>query len=150
MPSSPDVLGYEQERRELAHKLHVDPYTTNPVLVPLLDKIATAAFRAHLAVNVAISAAVPGSMAITGTTMVSNWVWDTPRADLIVRNQNKLKELGVPDQTIRAFINNARFPLSVQTDFQPENHEAIFPQFPAVPTLPCSRAQFNRRSRRVS
>jgi len=112
-----DVLGYEQERRELAHKLHVDPYTTNPVLVPLLDEIATAAFRAHLAVNVAISVAVPGSMAITGTTMVSNWVWDTPRADLIVRNQNKLKELGVPDQTIRALVNNARFPLSVQTDF---------------------------------
>lgn len=112
-----DVLGYEQVRRELAHKLNVDPYTTNPVLVPLLDEIATVAFRARVAVNVTISVAVPGSIAITGTTMVSNWVWDTPRADLVVRNQNKLKALGVPNQTIRAFANNARFPLSVQTDF---------------------------------
>src|SRR4051794_24862581 len=34
-----DLLGYEQVRRELAKKLGVDPYTTNPVLAKKLDEI---------------------------------------------------------------------------------------------------------------
>ena len=112
-----DVLGYEQEKRELAKELGVDPYTTNPVLAPLLDEIAQVAFTAHAGVNLAISAAVPGAMAITGVRMISSWVWDTPRADLIVRNRNRLKEMGVPDQTVSSFMNNSAFPLSVQTNF---------------------------------
>ena len=48
-----DILGYEQERRELAKQLDVDPYTTNPVLAPLLDEIAQVAFTAHAGVNLA-------------------------------------------------------------------------------------------------
>lgn len=112
-----DILGYEQERRELAKQLDVDPYTTNPVLAPLLDEIAEVAFTAHVGVNLAISAAAPGAMAITGVRMVSNWVWDTPRADLIVRNNKTLKEMDVPDQTVSLFMNNSAFPLSVQTNF---------------------------------
>jgi hypothetical protein len=112
-----DILGYEKERRELAEKLDVDPYTSNPVLAPLLDEIATVAFRAHVGVNVAMSMAVPGSITITCTTMVSNWVWDIPRAGLIVRSKNKLKDLGVPDASVNAFTNNIAFPLSVQTSF---------------------------------
>lgn len=112
-----DILGYEQERRELAKQLDVDPYTTNPVLAPLLDQIAEVAFTAHAGVNIAVSAAVPGAMAITGVRMISTWVWDTPRADLIVRNQKTLKEMGVPEHTIRTFMQNSAFPLSVKTNF---------------------------------
>jgi hypothetical protein len=112
-----DILGYEQERRELAKQLDVDPYTTNPVLVPLLDEIAQVAFTAHAGVNLAITATVPGATAITGVRMVSNWVWDTPRADLIVRNRKALKEMGVSDEAIHAFMQNSAFPLSVETNF---------------------------------
>jgi hypothetical protein len=112
-----DVLGYEQEHRHLAKELNVDPYTTNPVLAPLLDEIARVAFTAHAGVNIAISATVPGAMAITGTRVVANWVWDTPRADLIVRNKNKLQAMGVSDSTAQTFMNNSAFPLSVQTNF---------------------------------
>jgi hypothetical protein len=32
--------GYEQERRELAKKWGVDPYTSNPILAKKLDQIA--------------------------------------------------------------------------------------------------------------
>lgn len=112
-----DILGYEQEHRHLAKELNVDPYTTNPVLAPLMDEIARIAFTAHAGVNIAISATVPGAIAITGTTMVANWVWDTPRADLIVRNKNTLQQLGVPASTAQSFMNNRAFPLSVQTEF---------------------------------
>ena len=112
-----DVFGYEQERRELAKKLHVDPYTTNPVLSRQLDDFALVAFRAHVAVNTTMSVLVPGSMAITATRVVSAMVWDTPKADLIVQNEKRLKELNVPDSQIKALERNRVLPLSVQTAF---------------------------------
>jgi hypothetical protein len=112
-----DVFGYEQERRELAKKLHVDPYTTNPVLSKQLDDFALTAFRAHVGVTTTMSVFIPGSMAITATRVVSQWVWDTPRADLIVQDEKGLRELNVPEATIHTFMRNPRFPLSVQTAF---------------------------------
>src|SRR5215831_6974547 len=112
-----DVFGYEQERRELAKKLHVDPYTTNPVLSKQLDDFALTAFRAHVGVTTTMSVFIPGSMAITATRVVSQWVWDTPRADLIVQDEKGLQELNVPETTIHTFMRNPVFPLSVQTAF---------------------------------
>ena len=112
-----DVFGYEQERRELAKKLHVDPYTTNPILAKQLDDFALTAFRAHVGVTTTMSVFIPGSIAITATRVVSAWVWDTPKADLIVKNQNSLEEIGVPESKIKALTNNRTFPLSVQTEF---------------------------------
>jgi hypothetical protein len=112
-----DVFGYEQERRELAKRLQVDPYTTNPILTEQLDDIALTAFRAHVGVTTTMSVFIPGSIAITGTRIVSTWVWDTPRADLIVMNQNKLEELSIPEATIKSFMRNPAYPLSVQTAF---------------------------------
>jgi hypothetical protein len=112
-----DIFGYEQERRELAKKLHVDPYTTNPVLSKQLDDFALTAFRAHVGVTTTMSVFIPGSMAITATRVVSQWVWDTPRADLIVQDEKALEELKVPEARIRTFMRNPVFPLSVQTAF---------------------------------
>jgi hypothetical protein len=112
-----NVFGYEEERRHLAKQLHVDPYTTNPVLSKQLDDFALTAFRAHVGVTTTIGILVPGSMAITATRVVSAWVWDKPKADLIVQDQNTLDQLGVPDQVIKAFMQNPVFPLSVQTEF---------------------------------
>jgi hypothetical protein len=112
-----DVFGYEQERRELAKRLQVDPYTTNPILTEQLDDIALTAFRAHVGVTTAMSVFIPGSIAITGTRIVSTWVWDTPKADLIVMNENKLEGLGIPEHSITAFMRNSAYPLSVQVAF---------------------------------
>jgi hypothetical protein len=56
-------------------------------------------------------------MAITATRVVSTWVWDKPKADLIVQDQNTLDQLGVPDHVIKTFMQNPVFPLSVQTEF---------------------------------
>jgi hypothetical protein len=109
-----DVLGYEQERRQLAKKLGVDPYTTNPVLSQKLDQIAWVSFAGRLGVSVTMAAAVPGSMVMTGVRTVDNLVWDTPRGDLIVRIENKLKEMKVPEATSRAFMHNPAIPLSLQ------------------------------------
>ena len=112
-----DVFGYEQERRELAKRLQVDPYTTNPILTQQLDDIALTAFRAHVGVTTTMSVLIPGSIAITGTRIVSTWVWDTPKADLIVKNQSRLEGLNIPENSVRAFMRNSAYPLSVQTAF---------------------------------
>ncbi len=109
-----DMLGYEQERRELAKKLGVDPYTTNPILAKKLDEIATTSFRARVGVNTAISVFVPASIILTGVRTMDNLVWDTPRGDLIVRVQTRLEELQVPKEQISAFMHNAAIPLSLQ------------------------------------
>ena len=112
-----DIFGYEQERRELAKRLHVDPYTTNPVLSKQLDDFALTAFRAHIGVTTTMSVFIPGSIAITATRVVSQWVWDTPKADLIVQNQERLETLKIPDAEVQTFMRNPAFPLSVQTAF---------------------------------
>jgi hypothetical protein len=112
-----NVFGYEQERRELAKKMHVDPYTTNPILSKQLDDFALVAFRAHVGVTTTMAVFIPGSMAITATRVVSTWVWDTPKADLIVKDQKGLERLKVPQRVIQTFMKNPVFPLSVQTEF---------------------------------
>jgi len=109
-----DALGYEKARRELAKKLGVDPYTTNPILAKKLDQIARISFYGRLGVNTAISVAVPASMIITGVRVTDNLVWDTPRGDLIVRVNTKLEELQVPKKQIHAFMHNHAIPLSLQ------------------------------------
>ena len=109
-----DVLGYEQVRRELAKKLGVDPYTTNPVLAKKLDEIATTAFRARVGVNTAISVFVPASIILTGVRTMDNMVWDTPRGDLIVRVENRLQELNVSPTQRSLFLNNPAIPLSLE------------------------------------
>jgi hypothetical protein len=109
-----DALGYEQERRKLAHELGVDPYTTNPILSRKLDQIAWVSFAGRLTVSAAISVAVPGSMIITGIQTMDTLVWDTPRGDLVVRVQKKLEELNVPRDQIDCVSHNPAIPLSLQ------------------------------------
>src|SRR5262249_55258138 len=109
-----DMLGYEKVRRELAKKLGVDPYTTNPVLTKKLDEIATTAFRASVGVNAAISVAVPGSIILTGVRTMDNLVWDTPRGDLIVQVANKLQEFKVTPTQRSLFLTNPAIPLSLE------------------------------------
>lgn len=110
-----DALGFEQERRLLAKELEVDPYTTNAVLAKQLDEVAWVAFSARLGVDTLVAVAVPGSIAIAGTSFANDLVWDTPRGDLVVRDEAALETLGVPPEHRRALAENRTFPLSVQT-----------------------------------
>jgi hypothetical protein len=88
-----DIFGYEQERRELAKKLHVDPYTTNPVLSKQLDDFALTAFRAHVGVTTTMSVFIPGSMAITATRVVSQWSGTRPEQTSLLRTKKGCRNL---------------------------------------------------------
>ena len=108
------ALGYDQVRRNLARQLHVDPYTTNPILKEKLNHVAWVMFSARLAVNTAISVAVPGSMLITGVEFTNDLVYQTPKGDLILLVEKKLQDIGLSQGEIAAFSHNNAIPLSVQ------------------------------------
>jgi len=107
------ALGYDQVRRDLARKLHVDPYSSDPILTKRLNKVAWVMFSARMTVSAAMMA-VPGSMIITAVTVTNDLVYQTPRADLIILVQKKLKSIGLSQEEIVTFTTNTAIPLSLQ------------------------------------
>jgi hypothetical protein len=107
---SRDALGYEQERRQLAKELKVDPYTTNPILAAKLDEVAWVTFSARLGINALTAVFIPGSMALSGTTFTTDLVWVTPTAELLCLNEQKLRDMGLGDEVVRALTRNPGTP----------------------------------------
>lgn len=107
------ALGYDQVRRDLARKLHVDPYTSDPILTRKLNKVAWVMFSARLTVDAAMMA-VPASMIISGVEFSDDLVYQTPKADLVLLVQKKLKSMGLSQEEIAAFSTNTAIPLSLQ------------------------------------
>jgi len=108
------ALGYDQLRRQLAHKLRVDPYSSNPILMKKLNHVAWVMFSAHMMVDTAISVAAPGSMLITGVQVTDDLIYQTPKADLILLVESKLRQMGLSSTEIAAFSHNPAIPLSLQ------------------------------------
>ena len=115
--STINVLGFEQERRNLAKRLSVDPYTTNPILAAKLDDVAWVAFSGRFAVNTTMSVLMPFSMAVSATSIANDMVWDTPPADLINLNEKKLLAMGATEAQARGLLRNQYYSLTVVTAF---------------------------------
>ena len=107
------ALGYDQVRRDLARKLHVDPYSSDPILTKKLNSVAWVMFSARLTVDAAMMA-VPGSIIISGTEFTNDLVYQKPKADLILLVQKKLQNMGLSQEEIVSFISNSAIPLSLQ------------------------------------
>jgi hypothetical protein len=107
------ALGYDQVRRDLAKKLHVDPYSSNPILTKKLNKVAWVMFSARLTVDAAMMA-VPASIIISGVEFTNDLVYQEPKADLIILVQNKLQNFGLSQEEIASFISNSAIPISLQ------------------------------------
>jgi hypothetical protein len=107
-----DPFGYNKARREWAKKLNIDPYTSNPVLQPLLDDAAKATFAGNFAVGM-----VTGVVGMTATleTTLQDAVWNTGPNDLLKINEGKLLSLGVAPRTVRDFYRNKWFTPTLQT-----------------------------------
>jgi hypothetical protein len=110
-----DVLGFEQERRGLAKRLNVDPYTTNPVLSEKLTDIAWVAFSGRFGVGAATAVIVPFSSVLTLTSATRDIIWDTPPGDLILQNQKRFAVTGASEEQVRALMTNKWYSLSVLT-----------------------------------
>jgi hypothetical protein len=109
-----NALGYDQVRRDLARKLHVDPYSSDPILTKELNHMAWVMFSARVMVDTAVSVAVPSSMLITGVEFTDDLIYQTPKGDLILLVQKKLKNIGLSQEEIAAFTHNDAIPLSLQ------------------------------------
>ena len=109
-----DAFGYDERRRELAKQIGVDPYTTNPVLAKKLDDIAWAAFAGGLGIT-ALKTAVPASMIVSTSTMLTGWVYDTPPGDLKVRNEKALLAMGVSQEEVDHLLRHRWYTLTLQT-----------------------------------
>jgi len=111
-----DPFGFNKARREWARELGIDPYTTNPVLRARLDEVARATFAGNFAVNVTIGLAVaPLQYAATFDTVVRDAVWNIPAIDLVARNEQSLKAMGIAGRRVRDFFRNRWFTPSLQT-----------------------------------
>jgi len=107
------ALGYDQVRRDLAKKLHVDPYSSDPILTKKLNSVAWVMFSARLTVDAAMMA-VPGSIIISGVEFTNDLVYQKPKGDLIIFVQKKLQNFGLSQGEIATFISNSAVPLSLQ------------------------------------
>ena len=99
-------------RRQWAHKLGVDPYTTNPVLAKKLDDVAWAAYAGGFAMNFAPIPPVVGMAASVNTL-----VWQLPPADIAKKNDAALLKMGVGEPARKAFLKNRFFTPTIQTAF---------------------------------
>ncbi len=111
-----DPFGYNKARRDWARQLNIDPYTSNPVLRPLLDNASAASFAGSFAINTAISAVSMGANLVVGfDTDVRDAVWNQPPVDLTRQNESRLLAMGVSGRTTRDFLRNRWFTPSLQT-----------------------------------
>ncbi len=118
MPSAftGDPFGYNKARRDWARQLNIDPYTSNPVLRPLLDNASAASFAGSFAINTAISAVSMGANLVVGfDTDVRDAVWNQPPVDLARQNESRILAMGVSGRSTRDFLRNRWFTPSLQT-----------------------------------
>jgi hypothetical protein len=109
------VLGFEQERRNLAERLGVDPYTTNPVLSERLTDVAWVAFSGRFVITAASVILVPYSLVMSGVTVTYKTVYDTPAADLVNMVTAIFGETGASPGHVQALVQNPQYSLSVLT-----------------------------------
>jgi hypothetical protein len=110
-----DVLGWEEERRALAKRLGVDPYTTNPVLAEKLSDFAWVTFSGRVGLNLAVSVVVPFSMILTATSVTNDMVWDLKPADVLKANAGKLATMGASEAQVTALLKNPWYSLTMLT-----------------------------------
>lgn len=109
-----NALGFDESRRQLAKRLGVDPYTTNPVLAERLNEVAWAAFAGQVSVRVA-TMFVPGGLILSTSNRLTELVWDSRPGDLQLEIEQTLREIGVDQASIDQLLSHRWYSLSMQT-----------------------------------
>lgn len=103
-----DALGINKAKRQLAQKVGIDPYTTNPILAARLDELATAAFAGGVSIDVVLAVTTAGvGTAISVTRTVSDLAWTMPPDAVRVRNDEELAAFGVDKAARDRLLGNA-------------------------------------------
>jgi len=111
-----DPLGYNQQRREWAQRLKVDPYTFNGALSDKLGEVASVTFASSFPVNVAFGAVIaPLYYAQQFNEQATLEAYQTPALDIGTRNEARLKKMGIEGLPVRNFLRNNYFTPTLQT-----------------------------------
>ena len=105
------LVGISRASRRWAQKLGVDPYTTNAVLKKALDDIGEIDAAGSIATKVVLP--IPGVVGMTAT--VSGLVWSKDPEELRKLNEQRLRELGVPEATAGLLFRNSAMTLTLET-----------------------------------
>jgi hypothetical protein len=105
------ILGVNSAVRRWAQKVHVDPYTTNPVLRKALEDVA----KVDASGNIAAKVVVPIPMVLTATATVGDLVWTKDPEELLKLNEKRFKEAGAGDAAVKSLSGNKFWTLTYQT-----------------------------------
>ena len=117
------IVGVNGAARKWAQKVGVDPYTTNPVLKKALTDIG----QVDKAGAIATKIVVPIPPIVSGTATVGKLVWSQDPEALLKGNEQKLRELGVPDATIKKLYLSKGLTLSLHTRLAASLHAVKVP-----------------------
>jgi hypothetical protein len=117
-PDVSDALGISAARRDLAHKVGVDPYSSNPLVRDRLDTLSKAAFAGGVSIDVTLAVVSGGAAtAVSFTKTVSDLAWELPPEDIRERNEAELEALGVKESIRDAFLANGAFTPTLALSF---------------------------------
>ena len=111
-----DPLGYNQQRREWAQRLKVDPYTFNGALSDKLGEVASVTFASSFPVNLVLGSVIaPLYYAQQFNEQATLEAYQTPALDISTRNEERLKKMGIEGLPARNFLRNNYFTPTLQT-----------------------------------
>lgn len=111
-----DPLGFNQQRREWAQRLKVDPYTFNGKLSDQLGQVASVTFASSFPVNLALGAVIaPVYYAQQFNEQATAEAYQTPPIDIEKKNEDRLKKMGIEGLPVRTLFRNGYFTPTLQT-----------------------------------
>lgn len=107
------MLAVSSNKRELAHRLGVDVYSSNSVLQKELNSVAWATALGSLTLSAALApVGGPAVMAVSATRtaqQVTELNKEYPPERLRQMNEQKLQSMGVPSYAVSLFLDNPAF-----------------------------------------
>lgn len=111
-----DPFGYNAQRRDWARKVKIDPYTSNAALSAKLGDVASASFLGGFTMDVTIGLLVaPLAYANTAYEQGTLEAYQYPPVDVEMRNEARLKAMGIEGRPVRDFFRNRYFTPTLQT-----------------------------------
>lgn len=109
-------LGYSTARRELGRQLGIDPYSSNPWLDAEMDRLAWSALAGRRGVGLGIGQIGGAAAGLVGQgARIHRMVWEKPPEEVTLWNSARLAPLACTPEVEEAFLDNARYSPTLQT-----------------------------------
>ena len=111
-----DPFGYNAARRDWARKVKIDPYTSNAPLSTKLGDVAQASFLGGFTIDVTLGIVIaPVHYATAAYEQGTQEAYQYPPVDVEMRNEARLKAMGIEGRPVRDFFRNRYFTPTLQT-----------------------------------